>query len=203
MSILRGLFSPTYGYIRTLTCLALGIVLVMWPDMAAKTLIMSIGGILIIVGGVSLGISIKGSGSFGNLMSFNGLFDILFGLVLIIFNTFFISLIMYVFGAIFIVFGISQITSLLSASRISKVPGTFYVLPALVSVCGFVLLFKPFQVQETVFVITGLCLIVYAVSEFFATFKVNRVRKAQAAEAAKAVEDATYEEVSSEITVDS
>lgn len=193
MSLLKNLFSPAYGYVRTLTCIALGLVLVIWPDIAARTIIMAIGALLIVVGGVSVGLSFKGSSSFGNLMSFSGIFDILFGLVLIIFTDFFISLIMYVFGFFFILFGVSQISNLISASRYAKISMGYYILPALVSLGGFALFFKPFLAQETIFIFTGFCLIAYGLSELLATIKVNKVYKAQSD-----IEESQYEEVSSE-----
>lgn len=198
MSIFKGIFSPTYGYLRTISCLAVGIVLILWPDVAAKTLIMAVGALLFIVGCVSLVLSVRKSIAFGNMMSINGLFNILFGLVLMLCTDFFISFIMYVFGFFFIVFGVSQISSLGAASQYSKISIGYYITPILFALCGFVLFFKPFEAQETIFIFIGACLVLYALSELFATLKVNRVIKSHTQEESQQTIDTPYEEVSSE-----
>ena len=193
MPIFQRIFSPAYGYARSVTCILIGAVLAIWPDMAAKTLVVVLGIALMIIGGVSIAISYKQSESvFGNIMSFNGLFSILFGLLLVLFTEFFISLIMYIFGLLFILSGISELSGLISAGKYSKISVAYYILPVLVTVCGFILLFKPFQVERTIFIFTGLALIVYGLSELFATLKVKKVYQSQQ------IEDAEYEEVSSE-----
>ncbi|MBP5210994.1 MAG: DUF308 domain-containing protein [Bacteroidales bacterium] len=193
MTFFNRIFSPAYGYARAIACIVIGLVMALWPDMAAKTLVVALGIVLIIVGGVSIAVSYKESDSlFGNIMSFNGLFSILFGLVLVLFTDFFISLIMYIFGLLFIVFGISELSGLISAGKYSKIPFGYFILPVLVTVCGFILLFKPFQVERTIFMFTGCALIVYGLSELFATLKVKKVYKSHQ------IEDTEYEEVSSE-----
>ncbi len=197
MQIIKGLFNPTYGYVRAAIAIVAGVLLIIYPDVAVNTVIMIIGGLLIIIGGVSIALSFKDKNSHVNIMGFNGFFDLLFGLVLLLFPSFFATLLIYVFGFIMLVFGIGEIANLASARRTLKFGIMYFILPFAIAACGVVMLFKPFESMTTLFMIFGVSLLVYGVSEFISTIKLRKVIKMQQAYEYR-VEDSSYEEVKGE-----
>lgn len=203
MKLFKTLFSPAYGYFRAATAFLLGILLVLWPDIAAKSAIQIIGGAMIIIGGISILLSIIDKESHVDMMMVNGIFDILLGIVICCAPSFFLKLIIFVFGAVLLIFGIGQLANLLSARRAVKLGWGFYVIPAIVTAIGVALFFRPLAAGRSLFLLFGIVLLFYGVSELMATIKVRkaiRIREEEAARYAEAMaardaEDVEYEEV--------
>ncbi|MCF0173119.1 MAG: DUF308 domain-containing protein [Bacteroidales bacterium] len=189
------LFSPAYGLVRAIFALAAGVLLIKFPGVAVTTAIKAIGILLIIVGGVSLFLSFRDHEEHTSIMSFNGFFDVIFGLVLLFFTGFFANLIMYLFGAILLVFGVGQITNFLSARKFVKVPTIVMAVPFLIAACGLTVILRPFKSIETLVVIFGIALMVYGLMEIVAAL-VSRKASRKAEEAQKAAE------VAEEVAVD-
>ena len=142
MKIFSTLFSPAYSVVRAVLALALGAVMVIWPGTAIETVIRVIGAVLVVIGGVSLALSYtEREDGHTNIMSFNGLFDVVFGLVLIIFPAFFAGLSMYLFGAVMLIFGVGQIVNLIAVRKKVEIGAVWFVAPFVVAVFGVVMLF--------------------------------------------------------------
>ena len=181
MKIFSTLFSPAYGIVRAVLALALGVVMVVWPGTAIETVIRVIGAVLVVIGGVSLALSYtEREDGHTNIMSFNGIFDVVFGLLLIIFPAFFAGLSMYLFGAVMLVFGIGQIVNLLAVRKKVEIGAVWFVLPFVVAVCGVVVLFmRQWQGQPILYLVFGIALIVYAFTEVVISFKTRQAKKAE------------------------
>lgn len=198
MKLLFSLFNPAYGFVRALVGLMLGLAMVVWPGTAAVTVVKLIGAVLIIIGAVSVAMSFKDSEGHPGLLSFNGFFDIVFGICLVVFASFFVKLIMYLFGLVMLIFGVGQIVNLSSVRKIVSVGVGYYVLPVLISICGLVLISNPFKAQEMLFMVFGAGLIVYSVSEIISTLILRKAYKVQKQHNDNLVEDVAYEEINSE-----
>ena len=201
MKIINTLFGPSYGYIRAILAIAVGLLFVFFPADAEKMLITIIGSILLVVGIVSLVLSLKDSENHVGLMGVNGIFDIIFGLLLIIFPTFFASLLIYLIAALMLVFVIGQIAALAVVRGNGSIPFGFYILPIVLTIGGFVMMFKPDLVGQSLFLIAGIAMLCYGISELFSTIKINRMLKAMQQEVARTsvpeneIEDVPYEDV--------
>ncbi|MBP5303128.1 MAG: DUF308 domain-containing protein [Bacteroidales bacterium] len=189
------LFNPTYGIIRSIIALLLGLAIVIWPNVAVDAFVRVLGAVMILIGGVSLGINFLGKERLGFLFAFSGIISVVFGIVLLVFPDFFVNLLSYLFGILMLFFSIGEIATLLSAGKYTKVKFAFYIIPILLFLCGIFMIVNPMEAVKTVFIIFGLAMILYAFIEFVMSIKFRKVFKEAeeevAVEAAKAeAEDA-------------
>ena len=153
--------------------------IVIWPGVAVRTLVMVIGAFLIAAGAISFIASYGDRKAEGQspLLILNGLVSIVFGLILIILPDFFVGIIMFLFGAILLLFGVMQIVNIINVKREIKVPLSVYIVPILVCLCGIVIFFNPFNSLKAIFIFFGVVLIVYGISEIVSTFSFRRAIK--------------------------
>ena len=162
-----------YSALRSIFALILGILLVVWPDVAINYLVITIGILFLIPGLISLIGYFSGSNREERKTIFPivGLGSILFGLLLMIIPAFFVSILMYILGFVLILGGIQQISSLISARKWASVPLGFYAVPVLILIAGIIVLVNPFTVASAAFVLLGISSIVYSLSELFNSLK--------------------------------
>lgn len=199
-------FDRSYGYSRAIITLAAGLLLVCWPAAVAKTIVIVLGSLIAAVGIVSLIMSFAGKWKEEktSLLTMNAIVDIVLGLVVIIFNGFFASIIMYLFGIVLLIFGLSEIVSLLQTRKKTKISWGLFVGPVITTLCGLVVFFNPFDTLKWLFIFFGISLLVYSLSEFISTYRVRKALKimqkeeevkAAAEEAAKDAQEVPFEEV--------
>lgn len=192
-------FDRSYGYSRAVLAAILGIVLIIWPGTAVRTIIIVIGAVLMLLGAVSLIFSKKPEeGQNRSLLSLNGIASLVFGLILVIFPTFFAGIIMFLFGAILLIVGVSEVANLISVRRETKAPASLFLGPVITTACGIVIFFNPFSTIEWLFIFFGISLLVYALTEFLSTKKIRKIYKDFTASKEKEsdlIEDVKYEEV--------
>lgn len=184
------LFHPTYGIIRSIIALLLGLSLVIWPGVAVDAFVRILGAVMILVGGVALGINFLGKERLGFLFASTGIIAVVFGIVLLAFPDFFVNLLSYLFGILMLFFSIGEIATLLSAGKYTKVKFGFYIIPILIFLAGIFLIVRPMDAAKAVFIFFGISMIFYAVFEFVLAVKFSKVfkmaEKEAAVEAAKA-----------------
>ena len=154
--------------------------MIIWPGVAVNTVFRILGAVLIVVGSVSIALALRGRLQNDNLITVNGIFDIIFGLLLMVFPGFFAGLLMYFLGAVMLIFGIGQIVNLLLARRAVPVPWGLVALPFVIAVLGIIVLCNIFRAQETLFIVFGAALVVYAVTEIVSALIMRRAAKAEA-----------------------
>ena len=191
------LFHPTYGIIRSIIALLLGLSLVIWPGVAVDAFVRILGAVMILVGGVALGINFLGKERLGFLFASTGIIAVVFGIILLAFPDFFVNLLSYLFGILMLFFSIGEIATLLSAGKYTKVKFAFYISPILIFLAGIFLIVRPMDAAKAVFIFFGIALMFYAVFEFVLAIKFSKVFKAAEQEAAveAAKEEATDVEV--------
>lgn len=175
---ISSLFNPTYGIIRSIVALLLGLAIVIWPDIAVAAAVRALGAVMVLVGGISLAINFAGKERLGSLYAITGIIAVLFGIVLLVFPDFFVKLLSYLFGVLMIFFSIGEIVNLISIGKNTKVKFAFYIIPILIFILGIVLLTNPFEVVKTLFVVFGIALIVYAIFELVVALKFRKAYKA-------------------------
>lgn len=172
----------TFGYknkftgpLRALTAIAIGVVMVISRTNALELAVQIIAAFLFASGIVSLivGYKQRKNGTMG-LMGFNGVVDIVLGLLLFMFPGFVAGLLIYLIAFVLICFGFFQLLGLGSASRVVKLGLWSYVLPFLVLAAGIFLMTKPAFLGEAIGVVAGAALIVYGVSELFSSWKMRK-----------------------------
>ena len=157
--------------LRCIFAIVMGLVLVLWPEAAVTYLVITIGICFIIPGIFSLlnyFTREKVEGEPSPMFPVDGAGSILFGAWLVIMPQFFVSILMYILGAL------QQIYSLVSARKWSIVPYGFYIIPALILITGIMILAYPFGAAANTFVIFGVACLVYGISELINWYKFRK-----------------------------
>lgn len=192
-------FNHTYGYSRAIIAALFGLALIIWPGAAVKTIVIVIGSILMLLGAVTMIFSKKPEENQNrSILSINGAISLIFGLILVIFPGFFVGIIMFLFGTILLVIGVSEVAGAVSARKEANAPLSIFVGPLITTACGIVVFFNPFSSMEWLFIFFGISLLVYSLTELISTRKLRKIYKDMAAAKAqndKLIEDVEYEEV--------
>lgn len=164
--------------IRVIVAIIIGLVLVIWPDMAGDYLVITIGVLFMIPGIIGLVKYFTVNNKAGISKSFPLEFvgSLLFGLWLVIMPGFFADILMILLGVILVVAGIQQVYSLIVTRRWMAVPGGFFIVPTLILIMGVVILFDPTTARHTAFIIIGITCLVYAAAELVNWFMFTRRR---------------------------
>lgn len=165
------------GLLRSIFALALGIVLIIWPELTITYLVMTIGVLFIVPGIISL-LSyftqkidqLKSS----IIYPIESAGSILFGIWLFIMPGFFVNILMYIFGALLLIAGIHQLINLIIVRKWSIVPWPFYIMPLLVLAAGIIILIYPFEVVTNTFIVFGGTAIFYGVCELINWFRFKK-----------------------------
>lgn len=195
----------TFGYksrfngpLRAFTAIAIGVVMVVSKTNALELAVRIAAAFLVASGLVSMivGFRDRAKGTMG-LMSFNGVVDILVGLLLFLWPGFVAGLLIYLIGFVLLLFGVFQIISLASANHVFKVGVFAFVMPVLVLGAGLFLLASPSFVGEAIGVVAGIALIVYGASELVSSWKMKKAMEEYDKESDPlyGVKDVDYEKV--------
>lgn len=160
--------------IRSAFAVILGLVLVLWPEVAVTYLVITIGVCFILPGVFSLlhyFTREKVAEEASPMFPIEGAGSILFGAWLVIMPQFFVSILMYILGALLIIAGTQQIIMLVSARKWSTVPIGFYIMPVLILLTGIMILAYPFGAATNTFVIFGIACILYGINELINWYK--------------------------------
>ena len=169
-----GYKSKLTGPLKALGALIIGILMVADPGNAFALVVKFIAVFLLASGVVSLLVGLKDKENAAlPLMMFNAAFNISIGLILFIFPGFVAKFIIYLIGFALFVFGIMQLVSLFSARRVVAIGAFAFVLPAIVTMVGFFMLFNPFA-ESVMSTMAGVALIVYGASEFLSSWKMKK-----------------------------
>lgn len=172
--------------LRSFLAVILGVLLVMWPEIAVTYLVITIGVLFILPGVFSL-LSYftrdkRKPGEMTRNFPIEGVGSILFGGWLVIMPEFFVSILMYILGALLVLAGTFQIISLARVRKYYTVGWGYYVIPFLVFMTGILILAYPFAVAANTFVIFGVASIVYGLSDLVHAYKFRKRNEIQVGE---------------------
>lgn len=167
------------GWLRSITAIVIGVIMVSNPETSLIVVVKVLAAFLIASGIVSLiyGIINRQRGAL-SLMVTNAAVDIALGIVLFIFPKEVSGFMLIIIGILVLVFGITQIIILISAARVVSSGFAVFILPILCVAGGILLLVRPFSSLNALVLLGGIAVLVYGVSEFVATWKINRAMKA-------------------------
>lgn len=185
-----------FSFLRIISALIIGLILVLFPDRAGEYFIITIGVVFMIPSLISIIGYLVQPADRRNRFPVEGVGSLLLGVLLIAMSAFFAKFVTIVLGFIVVMSGVQQIASLIIARRWMLVPPAFYVVPVLILIAGIFALVNPTGVQKTAFIIIGVSSLVYALSELVNWSKFTRRRPktpiapASPIEADDAIEDA-------------
>ena len=126
------------GY-RALIAILMGVVLVVWPDVALKSLVMFIGFLFLFSGIMASIISYRRQQAEerqGSMFSMNGVGSIILGALLISVPLFFTTILMFLLGGILVLAAIAQLAGLSMARQMGNVSVVNYIFPVLILLAG-------------------------------------------------------------------
>lgn len=156
-----------------------GLILIIWPEIIKEYIVLIIGGLILSVGVASLIYYFieKEKGNISNILLLNAAVDSLFGLILLIFPKFFAGLVMFLFGIVLLLFGISRLVKLIQASKVLDLHWGLYLVPSLTTLAGVLLFFYPNRTGNLLFIIFGIILLAYSISDFVSMYIINKKTK--------------------------
>lgn len=163
-------------WMRSIFSLVIGVLLVLYPGVASIYFVMALGVLFLLPGIISI-ITVLRMPADERSFPIIGLGSVLFGLWLLIMPVFFVAILMYALGAILVMAGLSSVIELIKTRKLMAVHPGFYIVPVLVMIAGFVVLFNPFGTAEIPFIVLGASSILYALSGMLNAW---RFRKAKA-----------------------
>ena len=168
-----------YSIMRCVSAIAIGILLMVWPETAIIYLVIAIGAMFFLPSLFTIiGYFMKGR-QLGMYFPIVSLGSLLFGLWLMVSPAFFVGILMYVLGAVLVFAGVSQIAGLLGIRSHATVPFGYYVMPVLILLAGLVVLVNPFAAATVPFIILGISSTAYGISELINVYKFRRKEEKQ------------------------
>ncbi len=185
MHIIYSITNRAYSAVRGLLVFILGLALLLWPEAMLNVIVKLIAAFLIAAGLVTLYFTSKTKqkeekGGEKSVLSAFAILNIAvylcFGIVIFLFPSFFVSILVFLFGAILLLLGIGQLVNLFISGRHAKVSGYLYIVPAVVTICGIILFFQPFTAKNVLTMFFGGCLAGYGLIEILSSWLLRKVK---------------------------
>lgn len=185
--------SPQNAFIRGILTLAVGILFLSLPGLTLKSVVMTVGGMILLSGIFSLLFSKRRNGKGINIgSSFQGFFNILWGLLFLLSPMTIVKVFGFFFGVIFILLGAMQFLGAIGTLSKSFWSWIFMVFSVLLISGGVYLLAQPIESAEKILTFLGAILLVYGVLELIMAWRLKNIPKGTKA---GNIVDTTYEEV--------
>jgi len=200
---------------RALCSIAIGILLLKYPDNSVTWLTMAIG-ILFLLSGIIALISYwnarRHAGEYtitdaeGNIISGSqpafplvGIGSVILGLTLVLSPDMFVQWLMYILGAMLILGSINQLIVLVVARRYGSIGAFFWIAPILIFIAGIVIFVKPMKSAELPMIILGWCMLLYGVTETINSLMIHSLRKKMKRQQEEAANGLEAEEIVTEV----
>lgn len=163
--------------IRSVFAIVLGLLLVLWPEVAINYLVITIGILFIIPGVIAIVnhfVRDKNESGKRPMFPIEAAGSLCLGVWLVATPGFFVNILMYVLGGILVIAGIQQLYTLIAARKWAVVPMGFYLMPALILATGVMILAYPFGAAANTFVIFGIAILFYGSCELINWYKFRK-----------------------------
>lgn len=193
---------------RAISALAIGILLIKYPDNTVTWITVAIGCLFLLSGVISLVVyynamrkvsEYKITDADGNVVVSDskpafpvvGVGSVILGLLLTITPNVFVKGLMYVIGAILVLGAINQFMNLLNARHFGKVGFGYWIFPSIILLTGLYVIIKPMAPVNMAMLVLGWCTLLYGITELINAMKIHAERR----KAAKAEEIPVAEEI--------
>ncbi|MDR1585498.1 MAG: DUF308 domain-containing protein [Prevotellaceae bacterium] len=185
-------------FLRAIICFLGGVLLWIYPDLLAKSVVIGMGVLLIVSGIVSLVISAnKGreSGFFYLIIS-SGVLSVSGGLALILASAFFVNLFVFVVGILVILLSVIQFFEIFDMRKYApKTSALAFLSPLLLVALGVLVIVNPQGISNLIGYFAAAALIYYGITGFVLAFGIRKaLKKASQLTAWEEVDDAEHDE---------
>lgn len=163
------------GLLRAIAAIAIGTIMIVSKTDAMVLIVRIIASFVFASGLVSLlvGYKYRRDGRMP-LMGVNGIVDLVISGLAFAFAPVVAGLVVYIIGFILLGFGLFQLITIGSASRVMRMGVFAFVMPVLVLLAGAFLLARPAFLGTAVGTVAGVALIIYGVSELVSSLKMRQ-----------------------------
>lgn len=178
---------------RAVCAIAIGVLLIMYPDNTVTGITVAIGVLFLVSGLVSCLTYLQARRHAGEYKIYDadgrqiagftptfplvGIGSVILGLLLALTPTAFVSALMYIIGFMLILGAVNLFWGLISARRMGSVSLGFWVLPTLIIVTGIYVVAKPMAPVNLAMLVLGWCTLFYGIAELVNAIKFYMNRK--------------------------
>lgn len=185
--------TPQNAFIRGILTVAVGVLFLSIPGLTLKSVIMTVGGMIVLSGIFTLLFSRKKRNNAMSLgSSFQGFFNIVWGLLFLLFPMIIVQVFGVFFGIILLLLGLMQLLGALGTLSKSVLSWIYLIFALLMVSGGAFLLLNPIESAENIITFLGAILLVYGLLELMMAWRLKKMPKG--ANAGNVV-DTTYEEL--------
>ena len=163
------------GLLRAVVAIAIGTIMIVSKTDAMVLIVRIIAAFIFASGLVSLLVGYKNRQD-GRmpLMGVNGIVDLVISGLAFAFAPIVAGLVVYIIGFILLGFGLFQLITIGSASRVMRMGVFAFVMPVLTLLAGAFLLARPAFLGTAVGAVAGVALVIYGVSELVSSLKMRQ-----------------------------
>lgn len=178
---------------RAISALAIGILLIKYPDNTVTWITVAIGCLFLLSGIISLVVyynalkhvsEYKITDADGNVVAGEkptfpivGVGSVILGLLLALTPSVFITALMYIIGAILVLGAINQFMNLLNARRFGHVGFGYWIFPCIILLVGLYVIIKPLAPAAMAMLVLGWCTLLYGVTELINAIKIHNEKR--------------------------
>ena len=175
------------SFFRAICAIAVGILLIKYPDNTVTWLTVAIGVLFFLSGIISLIVYInarkhvseyKITDAEGNVVAGEpptfpivGVGSIILGAILALTPNIFITALMYIIGGILILGAINQYMNLVNARKFGKISFVYWIFPSVILLTGLYVIIRPMDPASVAMLILGWCSLLYGVTEMINAMK--------------------------------
>lgn len=163
------------GLLRAVVAIAVGTIMIFSKTDAMVLIVRIIAAFIFASGLVSLLVGYKNrQDGRMSLMGVNGIVDLVISGLAFAFAPIVAGLVVYIIGFILLGFGLFQLITIGSASRVMRMGVFAFVMPVLTLLAGAFLLARPAFLGTAVGAVAGVALVIYGVSELVSSLKMRQ-----------------------------
>ena len=178
---------------RALCAILVGALLIKFPDNTVKSITVAIGALFLLSGIISCVTYFwtkrhtneykiydkEGRQIAGEQPAFPivGVGSTIFGTILALSPTAFVSMLMYIIGAILILGAINQFMNLINGRRYGRISLWYWVMPSIILLMGLYAVVKPVEQLAMAMLLLGWCMLLYGVTELINALKFYQNKK--------------------------
>ncbi|MDR2499144.1 MAG: DUF308 domain-containing protein [Tannerellaceae bacterium] len=151
--------------LRSILAMLAGLLMILWPSQMIHYMVMAIGALFILAGIYTLVLYVRSSETRRTVHIVAAIASLLLGAWLMIVPSFFINILMYIWGILLALSGTQQIVALIAARKYTTVHIAYYILPAIIIAAGIVIMLHPGTVISKTFIILGALSLLYGINE--------------------------------------
>ncbi len=208
---------------RAISAIAVGILLIKYPDNTVTWITVAIGVLFFISGIISLIVYLnarknvseyKITDSEGYVVAGErptfpivGVGSIILGAILALTPNIFITALMYIIGGMLILGAINQYMNLVNARKFGKIGFGYWIFPTVILLAGIYVIIHPMDPPSLAMLILGWCTLLYGVTEMINSLKFHSdkrkfIKLQEEAQKAEEVTEASVEEIIESTTAD-